>query len=264
MRFGTRLATATAAAFAMVLGAAAPASADLQDLLNAGKVRIGVPVDVAPFGYVDENNEPAGLDIDVANMVAEALGVDLELTQITGANRVPFLATDKLDLVISAMGATPERALQVSFSSPYSALSIGVFGPEDAAVASAGEIGDHTVGVARGTTQDIELTALAPDADIQRFEDDATAAAAYLSGQVDLFATANIVAQDLAKKHPDKGFAAKFIIRFSPTHIAFQQGNPELGRWLDVFVFYNKMNGKLDELSRKWLGTPLPKDLPSL
>ena len=52
--------------------------------------------------------------------------------------------------------------------------------------------------------------------------------------------------------------------RFSPTHIAFQQGNPELGRWLDTFVFYNKLNGKLDELSRKWLGTPLPENLPSL
>ena len=177
---------------------------------------------------------------------------------------MPFLATDKLDLVISAMGATPERALQVAFSSPYSALSIGVFGPADAAVTNAGEIGDLTVGVARGTTQDIELTAMAPDATIMRFEDDATAAAAYLSGQADLFATANVVTQDLAKKHPDKEFDTKFIIRFSPTHIAYQQGNPDLGRWLDVFVFYNKSNGKLDELSRKWLGTPLPENLPSL
>jgi polar amino acid transport system substrate-binding protein len=262
MRLTKMIATAAAAA-ALVL-AAQPASADLADLLNAGVVRIGVPVDVAPFGYVDENNQPAGLDVDVANMIAEALGVDVELTQITGANRVPFLATDKLDLVISAMGATPERALQVAFSSPYSALSIGVFGPAEIAVAAPGEIGAHTVGVARGTTQDIELTAMAPDATIQRFEDDATAAAAYLSGQVELFATANIVAQDLSKKHPDKGFEAKFIIRFSPTHIAFQQGNPELGRWLDTFVFYNKLNGKLDELSRKWLGTPLPENLPSL
>jgi polar amino acid transport system substrate-binding protein len=255
---------ATAAAAAALALAAQPASADLKDLLSAGVVRIGVPVDVAPFGYVDENNQPAGLDVDVANMIAEALGVDVELTQITGANRVPFLATDKLDLVISAMGATPERALQVAFSSPYSALSIGVFGPAEIAVTAPGEIGDHTIGVARGTTQDIELTALAPDATIQRFEDDATAAAAYLSGQVELFATANIVAQDLSKKHPDKGFEPKFIIRFSPTHIAFQQGNPELGRWLDTFVFYNKLNGKLDELSRKWLGTPLPENLPSL
>ncbi len=82
-----------------------PAQADLQEIISAGKVRIGVPVDVPPFGFVDEKNEPAGLDVDVARMLAEALGVELELTQITGANRIPFLVTDKLDLVISAMGA---------------------------------------------------------------------------------------------------------------------------------------------------------------
>lgn len=259
-----RLLKQLVAAAAVALALASPASADLQELIDSGKVRIGVPVDVPPFGSVGPNNEPVGLDIEVAKMVAEALGVELELTQITGANRVPFLVTGKLDIVISVMGATPQRALQVAFSSPYAALAIGVFGPRDAPVTTPEEIGDLTVGVARGTTQDIELTALAPDANIMRFEDDATAAAAYLSGQVDLFATANIVTQDLAKKHPDKEFAPKFIIRFSPAHIAFPQGNPELGRWLDVFVFYNKMNGKLSELSEEWLGTPLPSGFPSL
>jgi polar amino acid transport system substrate-binding protein len=200
----------------------------------------------------------------VARMVAEALGVELEMTQITGANRVPFLATNKLDIVISAMGATPERAKQVAFSSPYSALYIGVFGPEDAAVTGPGEIGSNIVGVARGTTQDLELTAMAPDAEIRRFEDDATAAAAYLSGQVDLFATANVVAQDLAQRQPEKGLASKFIIRYSPTHIAIQQGNPELLRWLDTFVFYNKLNGELSALTEKWLGEPLSDDLPTM
>lgn len=254
-------------AFAALLAGAAlaaPAQADLQDLMSAGKVRIGVPVDVPPFGYVDENNQPAGLDVDVANMIAEALGVELELTQITGANRIPFLVTDKLDLVISAMGATPERALQISFSSPYSALSIGVFGPASAAVTSPSEIGSLTVGAARGTTQDLELTALAPDATIMRFDDDATAAAAYLAGQVDLFATANVVIRELAKRHPDKEFETKFIIRFSPTHIGLPQGNPELLRWLDTFVFYHLSSGKLSEITEKWLGDPLPESFPSL
>ncbi len=127
-----------------------------------------------------------------------------------------------------------------------------------------GSIGDLTVGVARGTTQDIELTALAPNANIMRFDDDATAAAAYLSGQVQLFATANVVTQDLAKKHPDKQFDTKFIIRFSPTHIGLRQGNPELLRWLDTFVFYNHTNGKLSDMTEQWLGDPLPPGFPSL
>ena len=111
-------------------------AADLQKILSAGTVRIGVPIDVPPFGSVDAKNEPVGLDVDMANKIAEALGVKLELQQITGANRVPYLVTDRLDIVIAAMGATPERALQIAFTSPYAALSIGVFGPDSIAVTS--------------------------------------------------------------------------------------------------------------------------------
>ena len=93
-------------------------------------------VDVPPFGSVDAKNQPVGLDVDMAKNIAKALGVKLELQQITGANRVPYLVTDRLDIVIAAMGATPERALQIAFTSPYAALSIGVFGPDSIAVTS--------------------------------------------------------------------------------------------------------------------------------
>lgn len=250
----------------LALGAmSAPSlAADLQDILSAGKVRIGVPIDVPPFGFVDEDNQPTGLDVDVANLIGEALGVEVELQQITGANRIPYLVTDRLDLVISAMGATPERAQQIAFSSPYSALAIGVFGPDSIDVSAPGDLGDQIIAVARGTTQDLELTAAAPDANIQRFDDDATAAAAYLSGQADLFATANVVAKDLMDNNPDVQLNPKFILRLSPTHIGIQQGNPELLRWLDTFVFYHLTTGRLSEITEKWLGQPLPEDFPSL
>lgn len=259
-----KIAITAAALLTMGLGLTGPAAADLQDILSAGKVRIGVPIDVPPFGFVDENNQPTGLDVDVANLVGEALGVEVELQQITGANRIPYLVTDRVDMVISAMGATPERAQQIAFSSPYSALSIGVFGPDEIAVSSPADLGSETIAVARGTTQDLELTAAAPDANIQRFDDDATAAAAFLSGQVQLLATANVVAKDLIDKNPGVVLKPKFILRYSPTHIGIQQGNPELLRWLDTFVFYHLTTGKLSEITEKWLGQPLPENFPSL
>ena len=242
----------------------APAAAgDLQDILSAGTVRIGVPIDVPPFGFMDADNQPIGLDVDVALMIADALGVEADLQQITGANRIPYLVTDRLDIVISAMGATPERALQITFTSPYSALAIGVFGPDSIDVSSPEELGSQSIAVARGTTQDLELTAAAPDANITRFDDDATAAAAFLSGQADLFATANVVAQDLMSKDPDIELNAKFILRYSPTSIGIQHGSPELLRWLDTFVFYHHTTGVLSELTEKWLGQPLPENFPS-
>jgi polar amino acid transport system substrate-binding protein len=84
----------------------------LQEILDKGLVRIGVPIDVPPFGFTDENQQPVGLDVDLAQLVAKELGVELEMQQITGINRIPFLVTDKVDIVIALMGATPERARQ--------------------------------------------------------------------------------------------------------------------------------------------------------
>ena len=86
------------AAALLSLGLVNTAMADrLQDILTAGVIRIGVPLDVPPFGSQNANREAEGFDVDMANMVAKALGVKLELTQITGANRLPFLLTDKVD-----------------------------------------------------------------------------------------------------------------------------------------------------------------------
>jgi polar amino acid transport system substrate-binding protein len=240
-----------------------PAYADrLQDILDKGVVRIGVPIDVPPFGFTDENQEPVGLDVDLAGMVAKELGVELELQQITGINRIPFLMTDKVDVVIAVMGATPERAKQIMFTSPYASLYIGVFGPKDLPVTSAETIGDHSVGVPRGTTQDISVTEMAPGANIVRFEDDATTAAAYLSGQVDLFGTANILVQDMVKKDPSLDLVNKFVIRTSPAHMGVRHGEFNLLRWLDTFIFYSKMNGTLEGLHQAWMGESM-KPLPS-
>jgi polar amino acid transport system substrate-binding protein len=247
----------------LALSLSFPAYADrLQDILDKGVVRIGVPIDVPPFGFTDENQEPVGLDVDLAGMVAKELGVELELQQITGINRIPFLMTDKVDVVIAVMGATPERAKQIMFTSPYASLYIGVFGPRDLPVTSAATIGDYSVGVPRGTTQDISVTEMAPDANIVRFEDDATTAAAYLSGQVDLFGTANILVQDMVKKDPSLDLVNKFVIRTSPAHMGVRHGEFNLLRWLDTFIFYSKMNGSLEALHQKWMGEGM-KPLPS-
>ena len=79
-------------------------------------MRIATPLDVPPFGSQNEKREPEGFDIELAGMVAKALGVKLEMQQVTGANRIPFLLTNKVDIVISVMGLTPERAKQIMFT----------------------------------------------------------------------------------------------------------------------------------------------------
>jgi polar amino acid transport system substrate-binding protein len=109
----------------------------------------------------------------------------------------------------------------------------------------------------------VALTAMAPKATIMRTEDDATAAAAYIAGQADLFATNNLIIPDLQKRNPTKEFDVKFTIRRSPAHMGVRMGEHNLVRWLDSFIFFNTMNGELDRLHQKWLGMPMAP-LPSL
>jgi polar amino acid transport system substrate-binding protein len=255
-------------AFAAILAASLMVSsaawADrFEDILKKGVVRIGVPLDVPPFGSQNQNREAEGFDIDLANMVGKALGVKVELQQITGANRIPFLLTDKVDIVISVMGLTPERAKQIMFTAPYADTQLAVYGAKNAPVKSADQIGSLKVAAAKGTTQELALSAMNPRATIMRTEDDATAAAAYLSGQAELFATNSLIIPDLMKRNPNKDFDLKFTIRRSPAHMGVRMGEHSLVRWLDSFIFFNKMNGELDKLHRKWLAMGLA-ELPSL
>ena len=76
-----------------------------EDILKKGVVRIAVPLDVPPFGSQNQAREAEGFDVELAGMVAKALGVKLELQQVTGANRIPFLLTDKVDIVISVIAS---------------------------------------------------------------------------------------------------------------------------------------------------------------
>lgn len=257
------MALGTAAALA--LGLAAPAAASqLDDIVEKKKITIAVPQDFAPFGSVGPDLQPEGYDIDVAKLIAENLGVEVELVPVSSANRIPYLQTGKVDLVISSMGATPERAKAIWFTAAYAPFFSAAYGADDLAVASVADLAGKTVGVTRGSVEDIEISRLVPEgADVKRYEDNGTTIAAYLSGQVDVLVTGNVVAAKIAKDMPDAEIARKFVLRNSPCFIGMKKGDVDLLQWLNVFIMQKKINGELDALAVKWFGETLP-DLPTL
>jgi polar amino acid transport system substrate-binding protein len=125
-----------------LLGPAVAKADKLQDILERGVVRIIVFGDVPPFGSQNAARELEGFDIDLSNMVAESLGVTLEMVQATAANRIPYLLTDRADINIAAMSVTAERARQVMYSAPYADTSLAVFGATSTEVGSAADIGE--------------------------------------------------------------------------------------------------------------------------
>jgi len=239
-----------------VVAAPGLAKADkLQDVLSSGKLRVGVLTDAAPWGFKDDKGEIAGLDADLAKLVAADLGVKLELVPVTGAARIPSLLSDKIDILIAGLGATPERAQQIMFSQPYAVVNLGVYGPKAIPVATGKKpdnLEGRTVAVAKGTTLDVWLTDNAPKVKVVRFEDTPAAIAAYLAGQADTFAENSAIALKVMDQNPTKDVQMKFVIRQSPAHIGVRQGEQNLLNWINTDIFANKLNGKLGQLQLKW------------
>jgi polar amino acid transport system substrate-binding protein len=252
-------------ALSIVLGLSAsslarPATAqNVDEIIKRGKVIVGVNTTTPIFGLVGSDGQPEGYDPDVARLVGKYLGVPVEFVPVTGANRLPFLLTNRVDMVIALFGITPERAQQIWFSMPYATEAATLVAPASRAVKTVDDLAGLRVGVPRGAMQDLILTpqAAAKKINLMRFDDEATALQALISGQIDVVGTGLLVNRTLNRNDPGKNYEVKIVLR--PLHfgIGIRRGQIDLLQWLNTFVYTIKNNGELDAISRKWRQLPL-------
>ncbi len=174
----------------------------LETIKQTKKVRVGIDLAIPPYGMVDDKLQPAGVDVDVAKLLASDLGATLEIVSTTGPTRIPNLQTNKADLIISTLSITPERQKVIDFSIPYAGLQTIVFAPKAMKIASVGDLAGKSVAVTRSTTQDTYLTREAKGAQIVRFEDDATLVTAGVTGQADIIGAAPMQLHAVNQKAP--------------------------------------------------------------
>ena len=253
----------TIAAIAMIAAPLAGASAGALDTIKeAGVLKVAVPQDFPPFGSVGTDMQPKGYDIDMAALIASDLGVKLELVPVASSNRIPYLTTGKVDLVISSLGKNPDREKVIDFTDPYAPFYNGVFGPADIAVKGAEDLAGHSVGVTRGAIEDLELTKIAPaDLEIKRYEDNNGTISAFLSGQVDLIATGNVTAAAIIERNPPRKPEPKFLIKNSPCYVGLNKEEDAFKAKVNEIIAASISDGRLYAIAEKWLGIPLPEKL---
>ncbi|WP_338561394.1 transporter substrate-binding domain-containing protein [Erwinia sp. E_sp_B04_7] len=234
----------------------------LQNIEKRGVLRVAVPQDFPPFGSVGTDLQPQGYDIDMAKYLAKQMKLKLQLVPVTSANRVPYLQTDKVDLVISSLGKNPEREKVIAFSRAYAPFFLGVFGPKDVQLKDAAALSGKSIGVTRGAVEDMVLSDVAPkDAQLKRYEDNNTTLSAYLSGQVEYVATGNLVVAAIARQNAEKAPVAKFMLKDSPCFIGMRKDEPALKTKVDALIEQAVQDKTLNGLSEQWLKAPLPADL---
>ncbi|MBP6767699.1 MAG: transporter substrate-binding domain-containing protein [Reyranella sp.] len=256
-----KLMTAVAIAAVAMMGAMQVANADaLDDIKKSGKIRIAVDLGVPPYGMTDDKMQPTGSDIETAKLLAKDWGLQFEHVPTTGASRIPSLQTGKADLVISTLSITPERAKVIDFSLGYAVLRTVIAAPKSVNVKSLADLDGKTVGTVRGTTHDTQLTKEGPKGmKLVRYEDDATEAQAFLSGQVDIFSTAELLVAPIDKKNPARQVEVKFVLDTFKLAVGVKKDETRLVEEVNKWILANLKNGKLDEIYKKFHGNGLPE-----
>jgi polar amino acid transport system substrate-binding protein len=241
-----------------LLWAGAATAQTTDDIIKRGKVIIAEDPTSGPFGIIGPDGKPDGYDVDVAKLVAKYMGVELELVPVTAQNRIPYLLTGKVDMVISLFAVTPQRALQVDFSNPYAAPRTVITALKDKPIKSLDDLKGLTVGVPRGNIPDLYLTSKKiPGLTILRFDDEATSIQALQTGQVDALGSSNTALRVINRGEADPKFVAKFTLIENHFSIGVRHDADQLRRWLNVMIYAIKTNGELDAISMKWIGEPI-------
>ncbi|MYN12409.1 transporter substrate-binding domain-containing protein [Pusillimonas sp. TS35] len=246
----------------LTLGVTPVQANTLEEIMAQKVLRVAIDLNAPPYGMKDQAMKETGSDVDTARLIAKALGVQLEIVPTTQANRIPFLLTNKADIVISSLSITDERKKVIDFTEPYAAIQSVIAAPKAAAISKMEDLAGKTVVTARGTTNDANVTRLAPaGTNIVRFENDATAITAITSGQASIFSTAPAIVAALNKKDPAKALDIKVVMATAKMGIGVTKQNTALKEKLDALIRENLKNGEINAIFKKYHGTDLPKEI---
>ena len=205
----------------------------LDEIKESGTVKIGVFSDKNPFGYVDENGEYQGYDIYFGNRIAQDLGVDVEYVSTDAANRVEYLKTGKVDIILANFTVTDERAESVDFALPYMKVALGVVSPDDALITSADQLNGKKLIVTKGTTAETFFTENYPDVELVKFDQYTEAYNALLDGRGDAFSTDNTEVLAWALQNDGFSVGIESIGNLDTIAPAVSKGNETLLNWIN-------------------------------
>lgn len=250
----------TAVAVSAVLAGAAMAQTTAE-ITSKGRISIGVLTGIPPYDTIDASGNTDGFIVDLAREVAKALEVELDIVPVNNASRAAALESGRVDMLIAHMTATPSRAKTFLMTNPYGAYDMRFVAAKDMQLTSLDDLKGKRVSVPKGSTQDIAVSGYGIEGlEVVRFDDDALAMQALISGQVDATAAVAAVANDVLTKMNLSNLEVKselpiFTLYWS---MAVRKDATELHQWLNNFIYYQEVTGSLGALHEKWIGIPIP------
>ncbi|MGL5354695.1 MAG: cysteine ABC transporter substrate-binding protein [Clostridium sp.] len=227
----------------------------IDKIKEAGKIRIGVFSDKPPFGFVNANGENDGYDVYIGKRLAKDLLGDeskVEFVLVEAANRVEYLESDKVDIILANFTVTEERKQKVDFANPYMKVALGVVS-KDGKVQSVDDLKGKKLIVNKGTTAESYFTKNYPEIELLKYEQNTEAFEALKDGRGDALAHDNTLV--LAWSMENKGFTVGITSLGEQDTIApaVKKDNKELLDWINSDLDKLGKEGFISEAYKKTL-----------
>jgi polar amino acid transport system substrate-binding protein len=232
----------------------------LAEIQEKGKIVVCTDAAWAPFEYIGEGGEPTGIDIEIAQAIADELGVELEVKNIAFDTIPASLSGGDADLALACITITDERKEEMAFTDPYTTVQEYMVVPADSEIKTMEELGGKAVGTHLGTTGDFLMSdentsGVLKDNNVENKQYKALpdAALAMKSGELQAIVCDSVLAENLVKANGDS-FKC-FPVAYADGHeadleeigAAMAKGDDEFTAKVNEIVQKLKSDGKIDE-----------------
>ncbi len=219
------------------------------------KLLVGMDLGYPPFEMRDEKGAPAGVSVDLARALGAHLGRAVEIENIPFAGLIPALKTGRIDLIISSMTATPERAHSIDFSEPYLRTGLCLLvGAKTGlqSIADADRAG-RAVAVVKGTTGHLYATQQFKNARVLVLDQPAACVLEVAQGKAEAFLFDQMSTLQNWRKNPDTTRALLTPFQAETWAIGVRKGRDDLRAKVNAFLAEFRAAGGFDRLGDKWL-----------
>ena len=239
-------------------GARGSGSPALGEIMRRGALVIGTEPEFHPFEYVDEQGALQGFDIDLARELAKDLGVSVRFETMAFDSLPTALQNRQIDLIWSGMTATVERAKTLLFSDFYYQTALCLLVNAGSGIAAPADANGKRLVVKLGTTGDVAVLRLFPEASVTRFENEGVCAAEVVNGRADAFLYDRHSILRHHQQNPDTTRALLEPLSYEPYAVALRQGDFATWQVLNLFLRRIHGDGRYEALYRKHFGSAPP------
>ena len=255
---GAAVIVITACASSSQLVAAEQNTGTLQRVVASGELVVGMAGNMPPLNMTTKDGRVIGMEVDMAEMMADAMGVKANIKTMPFGELLAALDAGKVDMVMSGMTITPKRNLNYAFAGPYLISGKCLLSKKEtiAGAKDTAEINspDTRLAALAGSTSQEMVEMGAPEATLTTVQDYDAGVKMVLDGSVDaLVADYPLCAVSLLR-YPDQGLVSAFsLLSYEPLGIALPANDPLMVNWMENFINSMEGSGIIELLKLRWL-----------